>query len=199
MKFFAAVAALLAVVPFTMGQQPLQVNSLTGVIECDPILITWSGGTPPYFLTLIPAGQPSAPAIKEFPTQQGTSYTWIVDLPAGTAFATQIKDSTGLPAFSGNQQVEAGSSSSCVNTSVLESGTATGDSPTNPAVAAASPTSSGAQSASPSAASTSAGGTAAASGSSATPSATQNAAVRGSSVGVYGLTGLIGLIGAAIF
>lgn len=204
MKSFVTAAALLAVVPFAMGQQ-LQVISLTGVVECEPILISWTGGSPPYFLSLIPAGQPSAAALKQFPEQQGTSYTWLVDLPAGTGFTTALKDSTGQLVFSGNQQVEGGSSSSCVNTAIIESGSASGAGATTPGGAAANPTSSGTQPGATTASiTTTAGvshssGAAAASGSGATPSTTQNAAVRDSSVGLYGLTGLIGLIGAAFF
>lgn len=219
MKSFAAAAALLAVAPFAMGQQ-MQINSLSGVVECEPILISWTGGTPPYYLSFIPAGQPSAPAIKQFPPQQGTSYTWVVDLPSGTSFTSELKDASGQPVYSGTQTVEAGSNSDCVNTSVMESGTATGAGATTPGAAAANPTSSATQpagassagasttgatshaTAASSAASGSHSGTVAslaASGSSATPSATQNAAVRGSSVGVFGLTGILGLIGAAIF
>ncbi|GJE96615.1 hypothetical protein PsYK624_128140 [Phanerochaete sordida] len=220
MKSFALAAAALAAVPFTMGQQ-MQVNSLNGVVECEPILISWTGGTAPFYVSLIPAGQPAAAPLKQFPVvQSGSSFTWIVDLPAGTAFTTELKDASGQPVYSGNQNVEAGSSTNCANTSVMESGSASaGASATSPGAAAAQPTSSGAaQSASAatsgttshaaSSASVSASGshsvggsaaTLAASGSSATPSATQNAAVRGSSVGVYGLTGILGLIGAAIF
>lgn len=33
-------------------------------------------GTAPYYVSIIPGGQPSAAALEAFPQQSGTSYTW---------------------------------------------------------------------------------------------------------------------------
>ncbi|KIP05029.1 hypothetical protein PHLGIDRAFT_129143 [Phlebiopsis gigantea 11061_1 CR5-6] len=220
MKSFAAAAALAATVPFVLGQGGLQVNSLSGVIECEPVLISWSGGSPPYYLSFIPGGQPSAPAMKQFAPQQGTSFTWNVDLPAGTQFSTELKDSSGQPVYSGIQTVEPGDSTSCENSAVMESGSSTATSQTPAAAAAASTdmtmaTSSHATSTVPSSSGSS--GSATSSGSvthitaavqssasttstsTATATATQNAAPQGSSINAFGIAGLLGLVGAALF
>lgn len=220
MKSFAAAAALAATVPFVLGQG-LQVNSLSGVIECEPVLVSWSGGSPPYYVSFIPGGQPSAPAIKQFAPQQGTSFTWNVDLPAGTEFSTELKDASGQPVYSGIQKVEAGDSTSCENTAVVEGSSSTATSQTPAAAAAASTTdmtmatSSHATSTAPG--SSSGSGSATSSGSvthitaavqssasttttsTATATATQNAARQGSSVNAFGIAGLLGLVGAALF
>jgi hypothetical protein len=34
-------------------------------------------------ISVLPAGQPSAPALKDLGVQNGDSFTWIVNLPAG--------------------------------------------------------------------------------------------------------------------
>ncbi|CAL1716519.1 unnamed protein product [Somion occarium] len=115
MKFFAVAAALVSVVP-AMAQQ-LTINTATGIVQCQPIQFTWSGGTPPYFLALIPAAQPAAPAIKQFPTQEGTSFTWNVDLPSGSTFTVSLKDSSGATAFSDIETVNSGPDDSCLNNS----------------------------------------------------------------------------------
>ncbi|KAG2744688.1 hypothetical protein P692DRAFT_20955394 [Suillus brevipes Sb2] len=68
-------------VPAVFG---LTINTPANVVECQPILFSWTGGQAPYYLTLVPGGQSMASPIKSFPTQTGTSYTWNVDLQANT-------------------------------------------------------------------------------------------------------------------
>ncbi|TFK85043.1 hypothetical protein K466DRAFT_495470, partial [Polyporus arcularius HHB13444] len=76
-----------------------------------PVQFTWTGGAPPYYLSLVPGGQPSAQPLKQFPTQNGNSLTWTVDLAAGTTFSSSLKDSTGEQAFSDIQTVQSGTDS----------------------------------------------------------------------------------------
>ncbi|KAI6008135.1 hypothetical protein F5J12DRAFT_826907 [Pisolithus orientalis] len=84
MKFIITtlVAALVASAPAVLAQ--LTINTPANVVECEPTQLTWSGGQTPYYLSLVPAGQPSATPLMQFPNQNGTSYTWMVDLQAGT-------------------------------------------------------------------------------------------------------------------
>ncbi|KZT73140.1 hypothetical protein DAEQUDRAFT_662878 [Daedalea quercina L-15889] len=95
-------------------------------ISSEPVLISWSSGTAPYFLSLVPGTDTGASPVKNFGELDGTSYTWTVDLAEGTTFTTVIKDSTGTTAFSDEQTVSSGSGTSCVNTSVTESGGSVG-------------------------------------------------------------------------
>ncbi|KAF9779333.1 hypothetical protein BJ322DRAFT_1113689 [Thelephora terrestris] len=77
MKFTVAATTLISLAPAVLG---LTVNAQGNAVQCQPLLLTWSDGTPPYFLTLIPAGQVSAPPLETFPTQTGNELAWVVDL-----------------------------------------------------------------------------------------------------------------------
>ena len=190
MKTFAAAFALVSVLP---GIFALTVNTPSGVVACQPIKIEWTDGTAPFFLSIIPAGQPSAPAIKSFPTQQGNSFTWNVDLPPNTGISISLKDSTGTQAYSDTINIQ-GSDASCANTSVSVSGVggATGASSPAPTTGGAAPTtgntSAGANSSGTTPKPTT--GTTTGSGSSQTSNAASKA-----TIGKFGVAGLIGLAG----
>ncbi|KAF8510774.1 hypothetical protein JB92DRAFT_3118677 [Gautieria morchelliformis] len=159
---------------------------------------SWTGGSPDYFLSLVPAGQSAAAPIKQFPTQSGTAFTWTTDLAAGTSFTIALKDSTGTQVFSDIVTIQNGSSTSCINTSITESGGTAGT--------AASTSGSSSGSGSVPAATTSAGsssaaaasGTASSTGSAASSSSTSkpNGAPsnRGSALAVAGVMGLVGAV-----
>ncbi|KAI0049755.1 hypothetical protein FA95DRAFT_796207 [Auriscalpium vulgare] len=88
---------------------------------CEPLLLSWSGGTPPYYLSAVPAGQPSAPALKQFPMTNDTSFTWkAVSLAANYNCAMVLKDSMGVMAFSATIAIQGGHDSGCVNDNVVE-------------------------------------------------------------------------------
>jgi len=188
MKSIAAIAALALV--SGAAAQGLTVNSPQNVVECQPFQFTWTGGSPPYFLSLIPgAGQNP---IKQFPQQTGTSFTWNVDLPTGTNFIASLKDSSGANAFAASASVIAGSDTSCVNTAVQDSGSASaGSGSTAAGGSSASATASGSASGSSKPSGTS-------SSSSSSPSKT-GAATVGASVSTFGIAGLFGLVGAVLF
>ncbi|KAF9223863.1 hypothetical protein BS17DRAFT_122965 [Gyrodon lividus] len=179
MKFITFITALATVLPAVLGQ--MTVNTPASVTECEPTQFAWTGGSPPYYLSLVPAGQPSAPPFKQFPTQTATSYTWNTDLQSGTSFTISLKDSTGLTAYSDIITIQAGSSTSCVNTTVQEGGSS--------GSAAATPTSGSSSSTGSSASPTSSGSTTTHTG----------AASRVTMSSAFGVAGVMGLIGAALF
>ncbi|KAI0076219.1 hypothetical protein K474DRAFT_1684974 [Panus rudis PR-1116 ss-1] len=205
-SFFAVAAALASVVP-ALAQSTAMVNTVTGITQCQPIQFTWSGGQGPYFLSLIPAGQPSAAPIKDFGQQSGTSFTWSkVDLPAGSTFTIALKDQTGQTVYSDTETVNSGPDSSCLtaSASVTETGSSGGSatsasSATSPPASAttgagSSPSSAG----SSKPASSGASGSKTSSGSAASQTANNNGA--GSvTVSTFGIAGLMGLVGAALF
>ncbi|KAI0635656.1 hypothetical protein C8Q77DRAFT_583946 [Trametes polyzona] len=216
MRFFISAATIIALTPVVLGQGP-KINTLTSPTQCEPVQFTWEGGAPPYYLSLIPGGQPSAQAIKQFPVQNGNSMTWTVDLPAGTSFSSSLRDSTGAQAFSDIQTVQAGPDSSCLNgsSSGATSMDMTSAAPSTPSASASSAASvnSATTVSSPAAAqkaiSTTSSGTAtisetgahAASSVASTTSATatsSNAASLHNSAGAIGIAGLLGLVGAAL-
>jgi len=201
MKSFAV--ALLALLPAALAQQ-LTVSSPSSVVECEPVQLSWNGGTAPYFLSLIPGGQASAPAIKQFPTQSGTSYTWLADLPSGTTFTISLKDSSGSQQYSSIITIQNGTSTSCVNTSVQESGTAGSSGATaggsSPSGTSGAATTGGASTTGGSDHSSGSGSaTATSSGSSSSSTAHSAAGGRVAAAGSVGLAGLMGLVGATLF
>ncbi|KDR76258.1 hypothetical protein GALMADRAFT_67694, partial [Galerina marginata CBS 339.88] len=62
-----------------------------------------------FFLSILPAGQPSANALVDLGQQTGTSVTWIANLGPGTGAFLNLRDSTGTLAQSGTFTVQAGS------------------------------------------------------------------------------------------
>ncbi|KAH9912808.1 uncharacterized protein B0H18DRAFT_1210134 [Fomitopsis serialis] len=197
MKYFASLAAFAAVVPALVSG--LTVNTITtGVNECEPVLFTWNGGVAPYFLSLVPNKDTSAAAIKNFGQISGTSYTWTVDLAQGTSFTTVLKDSTGANALSDQQTVASGSGTSCVNTSVTESGGSVGTASATAATNGASTAAASTTGASAAKSSGSASGSASSSAAKTSSTNSSNGAGR-TSVGAFGLTALMGLVGAALF
>ncbi|KAI0925993.1 hypothetical protein AcW1_008280 [Taiwanofungus camphoratus] len=201
MKYFASAVAFVSLVPVVLGQSKLTVNTITsGIVECEPTLFSWSGGQAPYYLSLVPAEQTSAPAIKQFAAQQGTSYTWNTDLASGTSFTIVLKDSTGDTAFSDVETITAGTSNSCLNTSVTESGGSGSAAPTSAGPTSAAGSTGGAAASSPTSSAPSSSAThPSGTGSAAGASSTSNAASRGSSTGAFGIAALMGLVGAALF
>ncbi|TCD60481.1 hypothetical protein EIP91_010029 [Steccherinum ochraceum] len=212
MKFLAlSAAAFAAVAPALAQTAQAQVDTVTGVTQCQPILFTWHGGTGPYFLSLIPAAQPSAPAIKTFPQQTGTSFTWLVDLPAQSTFTIALKDQTGATSFSDIVTINNSTDTSCLNTAVQDdgkgnaSGATAANTPANTSPGASS-TSGGAAQAPTGGASTSSGG----SSSSAAPTTSPTTSAGGSGgsqqnsatknvLGSFGIAAIMGAVGVALF
>ncbi|KAF8992849.1 hypothetical protein BDQ17DRAFT_1286827, partial [Cyathus striatus] len=116
MKPLASAVVVVAILPRIAA---LTVNTPTSVVQCQPIMLSWSGGSPPYYISLLPGGQVSATAIKSFDRQDGNQYTWIVDLPSGTPFTISLKDGTGIQAYSDAVMVQPSPSldNSCMNNS----------------------------------------------------------------------------------
>ncbi|KAJ9100620.1 hypothetical protein QFC21_003664 [Naganishia friedmannii] len=133
-RYFTAIALVAAAV---LGQQISTPPTLT---VCQPTLLSWNGGSQPYFLSVIPGGQASAAALKDFGQQTGTSYTWNVDLPAGTQITLKLTDSTGNTVYSSPVTIQAGTSTSCLNAASGSSSAAAGSSAPVASSAAASST-----------------------------------------------------------
>ncbi|KAL8283948.1 hypothetical protein RQP46_005061 [Phenoliferia psychrophenolica] len=94
--------AFLSVVASAIAQG-LQVNTPASATLCQPTAITYSGGTAPYYLTVLPGGMVGATPLISFPTSAtltAGTYTWLVNIAAGTSITLQVKDSTGTPAYS---------------------------------------------------------------------------------------------------
>ncbi|KIK82605.1 hypothetical protein PAXRUDRAFT_832173 [Paxillus rubicundulus Ve08.2h10] len=158
------------------------INTPANVVECQPTLISWSGGAPPYYLSILPGGSPTAAALEDLGQQNSTSVTWICNIQAGVSLGLTLRDSTGLTAQSAPFTVNPGSSIACLNTTSLAPG------PT----AATSPA---ASSATVPAGATTAKATASTSTS---PSASPSTGAASSNVALGGFAGVIGAAVAAL-
>jgi len=136
---FTSLAAVALFVSGALAQ--FTINTPTNVVVCQPILLTWSGGTPPYFLSVLPGSQPNAAALVDLGQQSGTSFTWTVNIAAGTSIGLNLRDSSGLVAQSAPFTINSGTDSSCVgktpSTSAGSATTAAGASSGAPASASA--------------------------------------------------------------
>ena len=105
LKSLAVVAALAA---GATAQQSLNINTVFAS-QCLPTMLTWGGGTPPYWVTIIQGGSATNPVLQNVvgPTSE-TSVTWIANIGAGTNIAYSIRDNTGAMASSGSFNVATG-------------------------------------------------------------------------------------------
>jgi hypothetical protein len=110
MKAFTALTSVVLLATSVVGQLTINTPASNSVIECEPSAITWTGGTPPYFLVITSSGA----AIDTFPATNATSYDWNTNVPANTPLGLTIKDSTGTTAQSAPFTVNAGTSTSCI-------------------------------------------------------------------------------------
>ncbi|KIJ69280.1 hypothetical protein HYDPIDRAFT_36360 [Hydnomerulius pinastri MD-312] len=99
MKSIAAALILLA--SAVSGYQPLIMNTPAATYQCEPTLLTWSGGKGPYSLVYLIAGTVAIPGVFIVQGETGHSYNWIVGVSGGTPIAIRVEDSTNTTAVSG--------------------------------------------------------------------------------------------------
>ncbi|WWC62687.1 uncharacterized protein I303_105284 [Kwoniella dejecticola CBS 10117] len=161
MRFTATAATTVALLGAAVAQQTsgdITVNSPASLVQCQPAALSWSGGSAPYIIAVIPGGQPSAAALETISqSEQGNSLTWTVDIAANTEITIKLTDSKGAIQYSSPVTIQSGSDS-CLNgaSSSGSSGNSTSAASTSAASGAASG-SSGSSAASASGAATSAG------------------------------------------
>ncbi|KAF7319469.1 hypothetical protein HMN09_00285500 [Mycena chlorophos] len=105
---------------------------------CESFLVQWQGGIAPWTLSVLQAGDDSGAVIEELGTFQGTSFSWDVNVAAGTSVLIQAQDSTGAIAVSEPLDVQAGttgcaltSASSAPSTSLTTTATTASSSTTS--------------------------------------------------------------------
>ncbi|KAJ7781133.1 hypothetical protein B0H16DRAFT_608294 [Mycena metata] len=197
---FISFTTLAVLIPGIYG---LTVNtpSESSLVVCEPIALTWTDGTAPYYVSIIPGGDTSASALETFASTSDTSLTWTVDIAAGTSIAVQLKDSTGTIAYSDAVTIQSGSDTSCVGTdssSATDSTASTVAVDTSGSAAATSAvaTTSGVAKSTTKTGATQSTTTAAAS--TVASSATTSSGASSTLVFNYGLSGFLGLLGIAL-
>ncbi|KAF5327603.1 hypothetical protein D9619_004803 [Psilocybe cf. subviscida] len=127
-SFFAPLAVIAAFSTTALSQ--FTINTPLNVVVCQPALLTWVGGTGPFFLVRIlrdmlacdPADpriffrtlEPSAAALVDLGQQSGNSVTWLANLGVGIGAFLNLRDNTGAIAQSGTFTVQTGSNTTCV-------------------------------------------------------------------------------------
>jgi len=172
----------------------LTVNTPVNVISCAPLQISFTGGTPPYIISILPGATPDGTALATFTNVTGSPFTWTaVNYAAQPSLGITLRDGTGASAQSAAFTVQTGGSTSCLN------GTASGSNAPGAATTAASSPTTGA--AATTGTTPAAGATTGSSGSStakaSSPSSSGNAAIV---AGIpYGVAGVLGAVVAAVF
>ncbi|KAF9267756.1 hypothetical protein L218DRAFT_644986 [Marasmius fiardii PR-910] len=93
-------------------------NTPSNLVTCQPIMLTWSGGTAPYFLSLQDGNNFYGPALQQFAQQSATSTSWIVNVPAGKDVAFLLRDSAGQTSVTAPVTVQKGSEETCVDSNL---------------------------------------------------------------------------------
>ncbi|KAN0120674.1 hypothetical protein V8E52_003943, partial [Russula decolorans] len=172
----------------------LTINTPTNVISCAPLQITFTGGTPPYIISIHPGATPNDSPLATFSNVTASPFTWTaVNYASGTSLDITLRDNTGASAQSAPFSVQSGGSTSCLN------GTASGSNAPAASTGASSPTSAGAATTGTTPASSQSKSGASSTGSSTAKGASSsgNAAIV---AGVpYGLAGVLGAVVAAVF
>ncbi|KAG7089584.1 hypothetical protein E1B28_011251 [Marasmius oreades] len=135
MKFAISLFSVLSIVVTGALGQGVTMNTPTNLVTCQPVQLTWMGGTAPYFVSIQDGNNPSGAALQQFPPQNGTAVTWTVNIPPNTRLVLLLRDSNGQTSLTAPITVQPGSSTDCVGkaASVSGGGTNTGGTgqPTN--------------------------------------------------------------------
>ncbi|KAG8914305.1 hypothetical protein FRC01_004131, partial [Tulasnella sp. 417] len=111
--FVAAVAAVSALAQDPPAVADPSINTPTGVIECLPVQLTFSGSSPPFIITIVPGGEPGAAPLTTVGTTSETTLTWVANLPPNVNYTCVIRDSLGRTNPSAPFMIYPGSTTNC--------------------------------------------------------------------------------------
>jgi hypothetical protein len=115
--------------------QTFTINTPGQLSECEPALISWTGGQPPYFLSVYPQSDPST-TVENLGELNSTSFTWIVNVASGQSVGFNLLDSTGAEKQTAAVPIQAGVSTSCVGQAASGSAGSAGTTGSNVATGA---------------------------------------------------------------
>ncbi|PWN41346.1 hypothetical protein IE81DRAFT_324618 [Ceraceosorus guamensis] len=79
---------------YAQGTNGFTVATPSGLVQCQPVRLTWMGGVPPYFPRISQPGQVGQ-IIEQFPQTTDTFYVWTVNQPVGQTVTIAVGDSNG--------------------------------------------------------------------------------------------------------
>ncbi|KAJ7135398.1 hypothetical protein C8R43DRAFT_1020887 [Mycena crocata] len=83
-------------------------------LTCEPFLILWQGGRAPWTLRVLQAS--NSAVLENLGTFKVTSFSWNVNLAAGTSILIQLQDSTGATAISKVLTIQSGATDCTLST-----------------------------------------------------------------------------------
>ncbi|UZJ52407.1 hypothetical protein CBS101457_001727 [Exobasidium rhododendri] len=116
--------ALSAALMASVASAAFTVSTPSSLVQCQPYLISWTGGTAPFYPAVTKA-QTTSDVIESFPMTSAQTYSWTVNQAVGDTFTIVITDSTGASADTAvTPAVVAGSSSACLTATTTTSSAA---------------------------------------------------------------------------
>ncbi|GJN87108.1 hypothetical protein Rhopal_000053-T1 [Rhodotorula paludigena] len=142
MRFASSFTGLVAAAAFVAAQTPLFINTPSQLFQCQPVLLTWGGGEAPYYVRVVPGGQPTATPLATLQSAvDATTYSWRPALDVGTQITLLVSDNRGQSQGSAPVTIMAGDTS-CLNQASSSSASSSASSTSGTmGSAAASPTS----------------------------------------------------------
>ncbi|PIL28632.1 hypothetical protein GSI_08674 [Ganoderma sinense ZZ0214-1] len=116
--FLVVCVTITLLAPVVGADVPLTLQPPSEVVLCQPVNLTWTGGTPPYRLDVEPFvdNSPNSTANGRKIALDNTWFLWTPDFPAGSILQISIEGSGTASAASVRATELPSSNSSCLNT-----------------------------------------------------------------------------------
>ncbi|KAF8625560.1 hypothetical protein AX15_005324 [Amanita polypyramis BW_CC] len=203
----------IAIIPLVPGIASLTINTPASITQCrvccsliqlvdinpppaEPTLVTWTGGTAPYFVSVLPGGETTAAPLKSLGSSNAMSVTWVANVTPNQYITFALKDSTGETAFTDQVLVQANNDVSCMSGSSTSAATSTDSGASNGATSTAVATQAMSGTGQATGSAQGSGSKTSTRASAATGATNDGASL---SVGAFGLTGLLGFVGIVLF
>ncbi|KAJ7598834.1 hypothetical protein C8J56DRAFT_881406 [Mycena floridula] len=113
MKSFTTLLGLAVLATSAFAQLVVNTPGAKSLVQCRPIQLSWSGGI---LSTFSRRDNPTGASLVDLGQQTGTTFTWTVNVAAGTSVDIQIRDSEGVIQNSAPVTVQPSKDSSCLAT-----------------------------------------------------------------------------------
>lgn len=119
---FSKLTAVFTIVAAAAVSAQGVINTPASLTQCVPTSLSWTVTNGPFYLSIIPGGQPSAIPLYDFGQVMASPVTWPVNITAGTSIGLKLVDSQGAPFYSEAVTIMPGTSDSCINNAAAVGG-----------------------------------------------------------------------------